>query len=430
MLSGLSHEAGCETLVRPILPDDPERLAVAVQAAAAQADLVLMVAGTSAGRHDHAADVLRTCGQIIVSGVAMRPGHPAILAVVDRTPVMACPGYPVSAALAFEQLAGPLIASLQGTNPPRNVTTRACLALDIAAKPGARHLVRARLGTVDGRRVAIPMRGGASVLSSLAHADALLPLATGQERDAAPATVDAELLRARAQIDNVLIVAGAPDLSLELLASVVAETDLGFARIGFCELAALEAVRLVQQGLCHAAAISNSAVGPPPHERLQLNLRFATTDVGMAVAPGHAVPVAATELLRSRALIAVGPHGTPGRHVLEGTMPEPRVEIVESRSEAGALAILASGYTDGAVISVPAAARGGTPTAPLGRAGLDLVVNPRAAARDPLLRMLRCVMRSRPLAVALERAGYAAGQAVWAEQAIEKAPSGSDDPCT
>jgi putative molybdopterin biosynthesis protein len=336
----------------------------------------------------------------------------------------------VSAALAFEQLARPLIASLQGTRPARNPTTRVRLALDVATKPGARHLLRARVGTVLGRRVAIPMRGGASVLSSLAHADALIPVTKGRGRDAALAGVEAHLLRARAHVDNVLIVAGAPDLSVELLASVVAEAELGLGRIGFCELPALEAVSLVQKRLCHAAAISAGAVGPRRRERLQLNVRLATTDVGVAVAPGEAVPESATELLCAGALIAVGPHGTPGRHVLEGTVREPRVEIVESRSEAGALALLTSGYADAAVISVPVAARAGTQTVPLGRTGLDLIVNRRAAERDPLLQMLFRAMRSRPLTVALERAGYVAGQGASADSAIEITPPGWNKPAT
>ncbi len=114
MLEAQAREAGCRTVRAPILPDDPDRLAAAIRDAAGRADLVLVIAGTSAGRGDHAPDVLRRIGRIVVRGVAMRPGHPAVLAVVDGTPVMGCPGYPVSAALAFEDLAVPLVAAMSG----------------------------------------------------------------------------------------------------------------------------------------------------------------------------------------------------------------------------------------------------------------------------------------------------------------------------
>jgi molybdenum cofactor synthesis domain-containing protein len=102
MLAAGAREAGCATLRHPILPDDPDRLGGAIRDAAERADLVLVIAGTSMGRDDHTPGVLRRTGRVVVCGVAMRPGHPAVLGVVGDTPVMGCPGYPVSAALAFE----------------------------------------------------------------------------------------------------------------------------------------------------------------------------------------------------------------------------------------------------------------------------------------------------------------------------------------
>ena len=58
MLAGQAREAGCEAHVRPIEPDDPARIAAAVRAAAAEADLVIVVAGSSAGRDDYTAEVI------------------------------------------------------------------------------------------------------------------------------------------------------------------------------------------------------------------------------------------------------------------------------------------------------------------------------------------------------------------------------------
>ena len=92
MLAAQAREAGCVAVVLPIEPDDPDRIGRAVRAAAADADLVLVVAGSSAGRDDYTARVVAENGTLAVHGVAVRPGHPVVLGVVDRTPGGGLPG--------------------------------------------------------------------------------------------------------------------------------------------------------------------------------------------------------------------------------------------------------------------------------------------------------------------------------------------------
>lgn len=108
MLAGQAREHGCEALTLPIEPDDPEGIAAAVRAAAKRADLVVLIAGASAGRGDHTASVVAQVGTLAVHGVAVRPGHPVVLGTAGSTPVLGAPGYPVSAALTFEIFAVPL----------------------------------------------------------------------------------------------------------------------------------------------------------------------------------------------------------------------------------------------------------------------------------------------------------------------------------
>lgn len=409
MLDGLAREAGCETRTWPILPDDPEQLGAALVTAAAQADIVLLVAGTSAGRHDHAPDVLRRAGRIVAHGVAIRPGHPAVLGVVGRTAVMACPGYPVSAALAFEELARPLIASFEGGGAPRRSTVHSHLASDVRSKPGARHLLRVRLGTVDGGHVAMPLRGGASVLSSLVHADALLPIPHDREGLRAAAPVDAELLPGGSQPDDALLLAGVRDRALELLAIAFAGGHDGRARIGFCETASEDAIGLVRDGMCHAAAVAGSAGLRPPGNGPIFAVRLATCDVGVSVAADRDPVSARMQLLGPGLRVAVAPPGTPARRVLDdaaGTTRAGGFEIVEVRSDAAALATMAGGCADCAVTTVAAARHAGFQATPLGRAALDLVMHARVARRDPLVRALLETLRLRSLTIALEGAGY------------------------
>ena len=118
MLVAQAQEAGCEAWATPIQPDVVGQISAAVRKAAAEADLVIVVAGSSAGRDDYTARIVADLGVLAVHGVAVRPGHPVVLGAVDATPVVGAPGYPVSAALTFDIFVVPLLAGLEGASPP------------------------------------------------------------------------------------------------------------------------------------------------------------------------------------------------------------------------------------------------------------------------------------------------------------------------
>ncbi len=117
MLAAQAREAGCTAHCLPAEPDDPAGLAKAVIAAVADCDLLIIVAGSSAGRDDDTARIVAQLGTLAVPGVAVRPGHPVVLGAVEGTPVLGAPGDPVSAALTFDIFAEPLLAELQGAAP-------------------------------------------------------------------------------------------------------------------------------------------------------------------------------------------------------------------------------------------------------------------------------------------------------------------------
>src|SRR5213078_207924 len=127
MLAEQARGVGCEAQVLPIEPDDPARIA-----AAARCDLLIVIAGSSAGRDDYTAQVVAAEGMLAVHGVAVRPGHPVVLGVVGQTPVLGAPGYPVSAALTFDIFAVPLLADLSGAAPRQRPQAVARLARKLA----------------------------------------------------------------------------------------------------------------------------------------------------------------------------------------------------------------------------------------------------------------------------------------------------------
>ena len=196
----------------PIEPDDPERIAGAVKAAVTGCDLLIIVAGSSAGRDDYTARVVAQARTLAVHGVAVRPGHPVVLGAVGGTPVLGAPGYPVSAALTFDIFAEPLLAELMGAPPRRRPrATAPRLARKLASPLGLDNWVRVRLGVVRGAMVATPLPRGAKVVTSLVRADGLLVVPAGLEGHHAGEEVDIELLRGIDEIAGTIVAIGEAD---------------------------------------------------------------------------------------------------------------------------------------------------------------------------------------------------------------------------
>jgi putative molybdopterin biosynthesis protein len=301
MLAAQAREAGAAAHCLPIEPDDPARLARAVSAAVAGCDLLIIVAGSSAGRDDYTARIVAQLGTLAVHGVAVRPGHPVVLGVIDGTPVLGAPGYPVSAALTFDIFAEPLLAGLEGAVPRRRERAPARLARKLASPLGMDDWVRVRLGVVGGAMVATPLPRGAGVLTSLVRADGLLVVPAGQEGHHPGDEVEIELLRGLDEIYGTIVAIGSHDLVLDLAASALRSDDprvtLASSNVG--SLGGLVALR---DGLCHVAGshLLDPATGEytlPYVDRVLAGrdvrvIRLVHRDQGLMVAPGNPLGLA------------------------------------------------------------------------------------------------------------------------------------------
>jgi putative molybdopterin biosynthesis protein len=195
MLAARCRELGALPVVSSVQPDDPDVLAAEIRHVALGADLVLVIAGSSRGRDDHAGAVLAQVGGVAVTGVAVRPGHPALLGHVKHragiAPVIGLPGYPLATAVVFELFAAPLLALVGGVAEPARPALPATLDRDWSSPPGVEDWVLVTLASVPGELpVATPARRGAGSISQLARADAWWRVAAGQADFAAGATIE------------------------------------------------------------------------------------------------------------------------------------------------------------------------------------------------------------------------------------------------
>ena len=213
----------------PITKDDFDLICNHVSDAAQDHDLILLNAGSSAGMEDFSAKVVEKLGQLLVHGVAVRPGHPVILGIIDRdgkqVPIIGVPGYPVSAALTTEIFVEPLMAKWLGRRPFEHPTEEAKLTRKITSPAGDDDYIRVAAGMVGGTLLAAPLSRGAGVITSLVQADGLVVLPSGVQGMEAGGKVQIRLYRSKRELERTIFCIGSHDLLLDLIAQFLTDSD-------------------------------------------------------------------------------------------------------------------------------------------------------------------------------------------------------------
>lgn len=225
VLAGMVEQWGGKATRWQSIPDDYHRLRAAILEAVEGYDSVVVNAGSSAGSEDYTARLVEELGQLVVHGVAIRPGHPVVLGVVRGKPVLGIPGYPVSAALTCELFVRPLLERALGVRVPERPTVRAAITRKVLSPMGEDEFLRVRLGRVGDRLVATPIQRGAGVLMSLVRADGIVRIPRFSEGVDAGQQVTVELLRPAEEIERTIVAIGSHDLALDLLASHLRRKD-------------------------------------------------------------------------------------------------------------------------------------------------------------------------------------------------------------
>ena len=176
---GLVTEGGGIPSRFPPIIDDFGTIKREIERAAAAFDMVLINAGSSAGREDYTVHVLRELGEVVVHGVAMKPGRPVILAIISGKPVIGLPGYPVAAYLGYQNFAAPVLAGLAGRRQPDREMIRAVITDSLESAPAVREYVRVTLKRDGDKLMASPLMRGAGSMLSLVQADGFCILDRG-----------------------------------------------------------------------------------------------------------------------------------------------------------------------------------------------------------------------------------------------------------
>jgi molybdopterin molybdotransferase/putative molybdopterin biosynthesis protein len=169
-------EAGGEPVPFGAFPDDEIALQLAVRTALDTCDMIVLSGGTSKGAGDLSHRIVSTLGSpgILVHGVALKPGKPLCLAVIEGKPLAVLPGFPTSAIFTFHTFVAPVIRARAGLPPEAARVVEADVPVRIASELGRQEFVLVALAAGDKGPVAFPTAKGSGSVTSFSQADGFL----------------------------------------------------------------------------------------------------------------------------------------------------------------------------------------------------------------------------------------------------------------
>ena len=252
VLAAMVTECGGAPAILPAVPDDPALLKKALGEALKEHHLVALIAGSSAGEHDFTAEVIDDAGELLVHGIEVMPGKPAVLGVTAGRPVIGIPGYPVSAIVVAREILQPALQRLLGAGAASPVRVRAVAPRKIPSRLGLEEFVRVTLGRVEDRLMAVPLARGAGVISTMVRADGFLRIPGMVEGINAGEEVDVELLRSPDEVEHTILCTGSHDLSISVLEDQLKRRDPRL-KIATANVGSLGGLHSIRRGETHMA---------------------------------------------------------------------------------------------------------------------------------------------------------------------------------
>ena len=261
MLEALIKETECEPHRYNIVPDNFALLHKTLKNAIDTCDMVLICSGTSAGQEDYTKNIIEELGEVVVHGVAVKPGKPAILAVVNGKPVIGIPGYPVSAYVVYKHLVTPVVENLFSYAVPQCFSTspkigpvEATLTKRLVSSIKHKEFVRVKLGKINGKLVASPLSRGAGSGMSLVQADGFCIIDQEIEGLEAGTAVQISLLRNINELEKTVVSIGSHDIIMDILADLLALSRSGI-HLSSSHVGTMGGLMALRNNECHIAPI-------------------------------------------------------------------------------------------------------------------------------------------------------------------------------
>jgi len=254
MFEGLVEEYGGEPVRYEPVEDDYDKIKDRIIKAVEENDIVIVNAGSSAGSEDFTSHIVRELGEVIIHGVAIKPGKPAILGKIGDKPIIGIPGYPVSAYFVFESFVKPLIYKILNIEPKKRQIVKAVLSKRLVSSLQHLEFTRMKLGKVEDKLIATPLNRGAGVTTSLVKADGVAIIPKNVEGYEAGEIIEVELFRDLEEIENTIVSIGSHDIIMDLIGTMIhskyPRITLSSAHVG-----SLGGIMAIKRGEAHIAPV-------------------------------------------------------------------------------------------------------------------------------------------------------------------------------
>jgi putative molybdopterin biosynthesis protein len=252
VLSELIVADGGEPVRHRIVEDNPEKIKEALLSSQEKVDVILIIAGSSAGSEDYTRSIIEDSGEVFVHGISIMPGKPTLIGRFEDRPIIGIPGYPVSAIIAYEELVRPVLYQSLHLMRPERPRIRALPTRKIPSKLGTEEFLRVKLGKVGEKYLATPLPRGAGMITSLTRADGIIRIPALSEGLNENEATEVELLRPINEITNTVVMVGSHDLALDILANLLGKyyppMFLSSHPVG-----SLGGILAIKNGICHMA---------------------------------------------------------------------------------------------------------------------------------------------------------------------------------
>lgn len=414
---------GAQVETAAIVPDRLSALEQAVQAAVATSDLVLVLAGSSAGRDDYTTQVIAGLGEVLVHGLAIRPGKPAILGRIGAVPVLGLPGYPISGLVVLETVVAPLLQQLFRLAIPARPVVKARLSRRLLSSLKYQEYVRVRLTAAGGGQyAAIPLERGAGLVSSFLKADGWLVVPQDCEGFEAGTVVDIELLRPLAEIDQTISVIGSHDPLLDECTDLLARLPGQKFRLQSSHVGSFGGLLAIRRGEAHVAGIHLLDESSGTYNRAAVAKNFAAGEAilvegvyrqqGLMVAAGNPLGLRGLSDLTRQGLRYVNRQKGAGTRMLLdfhlrqlGVAPDQISGYTrEEMTHTAVAAQIASGSADAGLGILAAARTFGLDFIPVAEERYDFLIQ-KSLFATPAIRQFLELLQSAAFRQRLERLG-------------------------
>jgi len=403
-------QMGADCTRYPIVPDDPDRIRETLRTAVKENDLVLISAGSSAGTRDFTESVIRSLGDLIFHGVAVKPGKPVMLGKIDGKPVLGLPGYPLAAQTVLREFAAPLLESW-GFPPAPRFVVNARLGQALVSDPGFDEFVPIFVGRIGEELIGTPHGKGGFAQMSTVKANGYTHIPAPVEGYEAGTLLDVLLTTDPGSIGRTLFFIGTLDPALEELANRAHDKGLFIHATNPGNIPGLLALG---SNSCHAAPLVLPARSfltsyqPLMQFSGAGNLAFihiATVELGIASLEGFDTK----DLTRIRFINTR--KDTPSRTVLDTLLASEGIDplqvngyLQEVHGPPAVAAAIRNGFADAGICTSSIASANGLRFVPVAHEDYELVVQKEMLA-DSRFRTLTSLIRSPGYRAALEKIG-------------------------